>query len=125
MKATALCLGVFFLLGLSVLPAKAQVIGCSPVYRRPLGQAPDTCRGCGFYVQNHLGMVYGPNYYLRPPFPPVQGTPPLYPHGHGGPFGGMVSFPYHVYARSPRDFFMWGEANEDELSRLRHRVYFP
>jgi hypothetical protein len=58
-------------------------------------------------------MVYGPNYYLRPPFPPYNGERPCLP-GKGRPaaFGpgeaGPLAFPTHPYARSPRDFFMMG-----------------
>lgn len=61
-------------------------------------QAPDA-RGCGYYVTNPGGMVYGPNYCVYPCFPPYNGErPPLQ--------GNAPQFRSHPFARSPRDFFM-------------------
>jgi hypothetical protein len=71
---------------------------CCPQYR----PAPDTC-GPGYYYTNPYGMIYGPNYYLRPPFPPVQGIPPNL-NRQSAPT--PVGFPTHPYLRSPRDYFM-------------------
>ena len=70
-------------------------------YPYPRPTAPDACGG-GFWCTNPCGMAYGPNYWVRPPFPPHT------PLGPGVPqFGGAQSgFPTHPYARSPRDFFM-------------------
>lgn len=46
---------------------------CGFIYRR----APD-CGNPGYYVVNQFGMVYGPNYYVVPPFQPFNGImPPL------------------------------------------------
>jgi hypothetical protein len=64
--------------------------------------APDTCNP-GYYYFNQSGGQYGPNYYLRPPFPPVQGIPPFV-NVNCNPR--PVGFPTHPYARSPRDYFM-------------------
>jgi hypothetical protein len=54
-------------------------------------------------------MTYGPNYYVYPPFSPVQGMLladwPLAAK-NTCQNGGLVGFPSHLYARSPRDFFM-------------------
>jgi hypothetical protein len=63
--------------------------------------APDAC-GPGFYNTNAQGAVYGPNYWLLPPWMPYNGERPS-----AGPKG-MPSpqFPTHRFARSPRDFFM-------------------
>ncbi|MSR30068.1 MAG: hypothetical protein EXR99_01055 [Gemmataceae bacterium] len=62
--------------------------------------------GNGFYYANCNGMVYGPNYYLRPPFPPFNGLlPEMNNCNKPAGFPGM-SFPSHPFARSPRDFFM-------------------
>src|SRR5262249_34519374 len=84
-------------------------------------QAPDAC-GPGYYAPNDCGALYGPNYCLRPPYPPFNGyvfgpKGPKGPAGGGGfpgypggPIGGgqpgSPSFPTHPFARSPRDFFM-------------------
>jgi hypothetical protein len=76
----------------------------------PRPPAPDAC-GPGSYCTGICGMTYGPNYYLRPPFPPFNGMlppPSAVLNGNGrGPFGpGSPVFPAHPYARSPRDYFM-------------------
>jgi hypothetical protein len=76
---------------------------------RYIPPAPSTC-GPGYYYSSCYGTVYGPCYWLRPPFPPCMMAPP----GNGGGnmgmggqgFGGQFAFPMHAYARSPRDFFM-------------------
>jgi len=90
--------------------------------------APDM-RNPGYYYQNCYGVIYGPNYWVRPPFPPYQGVIPGPPKQQQGPhpmaqyaknpeefqkamemyykqqsFGG---FPRHLWARSPRDYFMY------------------
>jgi hypothetical protein len=58
-------------------------------------------------------MVYGPNYDLRPPFPPFNGLLPPNPGAAGAGAGAGAGnvfttpvFPTHPYARSPRDYFM-------------------
>lgn len=202
-------------------PAIGQGVYCSPVFHRPLGQAPDTMNSPRYYIPNIHGAVYGPSYFLRPCFPPEQGfgpgtfkktvpaltygqphpyipvpvNHPLYPqyfqraqqqlayeraraqplqYGQPHPYipvpvnhpyypyyfqqaqqqlaqqqlaqgpagiAGLpaihtlphlpgkepppVTFPTHQFVRSPRDFFMWGEAVEDEESRLRHPTLIP
>jgi len=62
-------------------------------------RAPDAC-GPGSYCTNPYGMMYGPNYNVRPPFPPFVLCPPP-PCGACPP-----NFPMHPFARGPRDFFM-------------------
>jgi hypothetical protein len=84
------------LLVAAALTAGAQA---NPYYWPSLPQAPDAC-GPGFYSTNPYGMVYGPNYYLRPPWEPFNGIrPPMNSQPCGGGFG--------RYIRSPRDFFMY------------------
>jgi hypothetical protein len=154
MSATRIFAVVLLLASISACPASAQVIWCSPALHRPLGVAPDAC-GPGWYIPNYLGAVYGPNYFLRPCFPPEQGIGPGYNNCYSGkappywqgppayvgrglpnpcylpqmpnvhPNPATAAFPTHPYARSPRDFFMWGDAMEDELSRLRHPALIP
>jgi hypothetical protein len=114
-----LWLAALFALGLAA-PANAQV--CAPALRQPLGIAPDAC-GPGFYAAGPYGMVYGPNYYLRPPWPPCQGGPGG-PGGFGGP-GGPAAFPTHPFARGPRDFFMWTETQEELSTRERLPLFVP
>lgn len=51
----------------------------SPVFKWPIQTAPDAC-GPGWYSIGGCGMVYGPNYYLVPPWMPFNGLLP----GPGG-----------------------------------------
>ena len=95
------------LIELSLLAGSAPAQCC---YIAP-PPAPDM-RNPGFYYTSIYGITYGPNYVVRPPFPPFQGMllgpPPPPPAGPGGAaaVGGSLGFPSHLYARSPRDFFM-------------------
>jgi hypothetical protein len=106
------------------LSATAQAQVCAPALHQPLGFAPDAC-GPGFYAAGPYGMVYGPNYYLRPPWPPYLFVPPgPGGFGAGGP-GGQAVFPTHPFARGPRDFFMWTEAQEELSTRERLPLFVP
>ncbi len=112
MRATIPLLGAVFSFALLAPAAHAQSPGgncaapqayapamppysCAPF----VPQAPDAC-GPGFYATNCCGCLYGPNYCLRPPFPPFNGMLP--PPNNNGP-----AFPTHPFARGPRDFFMY------------------
>jgi hypothetical protein len=83
-------------------------------------------RNPGYYYQNCYGVIYGPNYFVRPPFPPYQGAIPGPPNRGPGlmPYAqnpeayqkameqyngsqGFGGFPRHPFARSPRDYFMY------------------
>ena len=85
-------------------------------------RAPDMLNP-GYYYNTQTGMVYGPNYNVRPSFAPFQGMvmgptnpgpnqmgntqagaggPCCWPNGHLG----TAAFPSHLFSRSPRDFFM-------------------
>jgi hypothetical protein len=132
MRATSVCLGALLWAGVAVCAADGSGY-CSPVFKRYLPHAPDAC-GPGFYHFCPNGTVYGPNYCLRPPFAPFNGIlpgptgqaimggrPDYYP-GQGAP--GVV-FPHHPYARSPRDFFMFSDALEDNLARDRRPLLVP
>lgn len=59
---------------LATLPALPVCAGVfySPVFNMPLQPAPSTFDG-GFYWVAPNGVVYGPNYYLVPPFNPTSG----------------------------------------------------
>lgn len=143
MKATCILPLAGMLLAAST--ASAQYV--SPVTRQPLGYAPDAC-GPGFYITCPNGQVIGPNYYLRPPFPPFNGvTPRIVPIQTQGPQGpswqfqaypqpqmpqlnqpgmprGTDYFPYHPYVRSPRDFWMFRE-NMEEQARMTRPALVP
>jgi hypothetical protein len=99
MKAT---LPWFAALLLAVAACTAAQAGPYPYYYPSYPQAPDAC-GPGFYCTNCCGAVYGPNYCVRPPYPPFNGfRPSLSDQNQGGTPG----YPVHPFARSPRDFFM-------------------
>lgn len=94
--------GVAVLLAISASTALAQAPQYFPYPVPNIPQAPNAC-GPGYFSSNCYGTVYGPNYYLYPPYPPFNGFRPSYqrpcpPQNPG--------FPTHPFARSPRDFFM-------------------
>jgi hypothetical protein len=157
MRSTMVGCAIFVLMLASAAPCAAQCYACSPVFRQPLGQAPDAC-GPGFYYIDSCGTIYGPNYCLYPYFPPFQGIlpgqqrpsgpaygtaapMPMPMMGHpgmmgqppywapGGPAGfgqaGIPSFPTHPFARSPRDFFMFNEAQAERHTRERRLSLLP
>lgn len=103
MKAT-LC-------SLALLALAAPALAGGPCGRPCIPTAPDTY-GPYYYATYPQGGVYGPNYNLRPWFPPFNGMilPPQCPQGPGGAGAGgpgsPPGFPNHPFARSPRDFFM-------------------
>jgi hypothetical protein len=123
MRATVPFLGALFAAAAAVSAAQAQLpyYSTSPVFKQPLGVAPDLC-GPGSYCTNCRGMTYGPNYNVVPPFQPFQGYLP--PMGAGCPPKGP-QFATHPYARGPRDFFMFTEAQEDLVTRQRVPVIVP
>ena len=115
MRASLTLSLVVLVLHLAGAGASAQVYLAPP-------RAPDMMNP-GYYYWTQSGMVYGPNYYVRPCFAPFQGAvmgpkatrqsrsqgggggedgPACWPNG---PAGG-AAFPSHLYSRSPRDFFM-------------------
>ncbi len=117
MKATVFSTGAFLGLALTASLASAGGVYYSPVFNTPLAQAPNTY-GPGFYVICPNGVVYGPNYCLRPPELPY--APPI-----ATPTQAIPAFPSHPYARSPRDFFMWRENMEDQLRRTQRPNLVP
>lgn len=98
MKATITGLGALLVVATAASLTQAANPPCCP-YGTP---APDAC-GPGAYCTGPCGMQYGPNYNLRPPFPPFNGMLPAPKMPKGPP---IIVFPTHPYARGPRDFFM-------------------
>jgi len=127
MKALLTCLGVATALGLATHGAFAQYpspgLPCAPnIAGYPIRTAPDLC-GSYFYCNNGCNW-FGPSYNVVPPFPPVGGVMP----GPGFPSGqaqGPVGFPYNPWTRSPRDFFMWNEAQQERHTREQRLPYAP
>src|SRR5262245_46093624 len=132
MKATIT--SAIALLGIAAVASLAQAggVACSPVFWRPLQQAPDAC-GPGFYTTDPCSfMVYGPNYYLQPATGPFQGIAPagqvvmgktLNSHGYG--YQGPPNYYFNPVVRSPRDFFMWRENMEEQMRRETRAVFIP
>jgi hypothetical protein len=119
--------GKFFLAalictGIAAVPVGAQYY--APALRSPLPYAPDAC-GPGSYGTNPYGTAYGPNYYVQPGFPPVGGVPPP-PLNLGNCMQPAIAvFPSHPYARGPRDYFMWTEAERERITRERRPSLVP
>jgi hypothetical protein len=120
MKMNLSWLGAVLCTGLTASLAHSQYN--APALHSPLLPAPDAC-GPGFYYACPNGTVYGPNYCLRPPFPPVNGVPP--PPWCGPSCGPIAAFPTHPYARGPRDFFMFTEAQRERITRERRPPLVP
>jgi hypothetical protein len=96
--------------------------------------APDMCGGY-FYCTDGCTW-YGPSYCVYPPFPPVSGIVPGPTDCPKGPVPtpyqfqqqqqqAGVALPYNPYMRSPRDFFMWTEAQQETITRQRRPAFVP
>jgi hypothetical protein len=108
-----------------VVPVAAP--GYAPVLRTPLGIAPDAC-GPGYYVYCPNGQTIGPNYYLRPCFEPFQGVRPTVYQVNGGLTclpQREAQYPYHPFARGPRDFFMFRENMDEQHGRQARPNLLP
>jgi len=86
----------------------------------------------GYYNGNVYGGYGFSNWPVLPPAPyngaifARQATyfPGSGAQGNNGP-AAFPGFPSHPYARSPRDFFMWSEAQEDLHTRERRPGFVP
>jgi hypothetical protein len=121
---------------LAAAPAAAQYPAFAPKQCYP-PPAPDGC-GPGYFYYNWDGTLYGPSHCVRPPWEPYNGprpcpTPVVGPNGKpmipaapapGGPHG-PPNFPSHPFARSPRDFFMWSEAQRELYTREQLPRFVP
>ncbi len=122
MRTTLIGFGVMLALTLSASTASAQYYppqNYPPYYNSSccvpyIPKAPDAC-GPGWYGVNNFGQVVGPNYNVYPCFGPWNGAifPPAQASGQNGQQGGPMAFPNHPFARSPRDFFMYYEREQD------------
>jgi hypothetical protein len=129
------------------LPPYAQFIG------GPRPPAPDACGSWSIAV-DEFGCPR-PIYCVRPPWEPFNGLRPCLQGGGQLPPGpinpqmapqlaglpppasfpmpqaqhagqpALASFPTHPFCRSPRDFFMWTEAMEDQAMRARLPILAP
>jgi len=106
MSALRLFFGVLLVGALSASAASAQCCYA------PVPQAPNACGPAG-YCYNWCGTAF-PSHCVYPPFAPFQGFiagPPNCGNGAGPQNSPM--FPTHPYARSPRDYFMFYDRNQD------------
>src|SRR5262245_47996191 len=60
--------------------------------------------------QGYNGWGPPPGVFGPPPFPPFQG---VLPAANRGPQISGCAMPQHPYARSPRDFFMYGDRDNN------------
>jgi hypothetical protein len=128
------------LLGCTPPAAQAQYYGApqgpSPYYQQPcyvVRVAPDMCGGY-FYCTNGYTW-YGPSYNVYPPFPPFNGMLPVDKKGPPPtPYQfcqqqqqqqAGVALPYNPWTRSPRDYFMWTEAQQEVLTRQQRPAFVP
>ena len=119
----------------SEVPGQPGVPAQRPGYRgmaqqQVPGHPPQQAPGYPGMVQQAPGILAPPA--GAPPLvaglPPVASLPHLpgyRPPGYPPPASCPPSFPTHPFARSPRDFFMWSEAYEDEVMRQRLPVLLP
>jgi hypothetical protein len=119
MKATLMFLSAVVAGALASGTAPAQYYYPAPVYYSGYPTAPDMC-GPYFYCTNGCTW-YGPSYNVYPPFPPVGGIMP----GGGQGAGQMCGQIYHPWARSPRDYFMWTEAQRERITRETRPPFVP
>ena len=113
MKAAVAVFGSMLAVALASADASAQYI-CPPPPPYLVQFAPDMC-GPGFYCTNGCTW-YGPSYNVYPPFPPYGGAVP--------PMGNLQSL-YNPYVRSPRDYFMWTEAQKSRSTREARPPFIP
>jgi hypothetical protein len=84
------------------------------------GPAPWACNS-PYYGAGPNGGWYCPNLCFQGPcLPPApfNGMLAIPNHngngaGNGAPYPGLATFPTHPFARSPRDFFMYGQENNN------------
>ena len=120
MKATLACLSALVAIAIAVPAASAQYgyppQGC--YYGQPsYPTAPDMC-GSYFYCTNGATW-YGPSYNVTPPFPPYSGILP------GTMPNQMQGQAWHPWARGPRDYFMWTEAQKERITRETRPPFVP
>jgi hypothetical protein len=82
------------------------------------GGPPAASCNSPFYAASPSGGWYGPNWRFRgPSLPPAPFNGMLAvpsSAGYGGmPAPGVASFLTHPFARSPRDYFMYGQEHND------------
>jgi hypothetical protein len=108
--------------------------------------APDMCGGY-FYCTDGCTW-YGPSYCVRPPFEPFNGiipgkqgpgmappnnmppppTPAQFAAQKYGPAGmgqAQAALPYNPWTRSPRDYFMWSNAQQELHTREARPRFVP
>jgi hypothetical protein len=118
MKATISWAGALLATALTASFAAADW----PPYYGPAGAGPN----CGYYSAAPNGVVYGPNYWFRPPGEPFNGsTYDAAPAPSRGRGRRVPTYPSHPYVRGPRDFFMWRENMEDQMRREQRPVLVP
>ncbi len=113
MKKFPLCVGVL-IAGLSAANAFGQYYP-APLPCPPVRTAPDMYAPSYYYTD---GYSWYPYYCVYPSFQPVGGIVPTpQASGGGGQQQANTAFPINPWTRSPRDFFMWNEAQKERITR--------
>jgi hypothetical protein len=113
MKPTAACLAT--LLGLTLAPTIAIA---QYYYPAQPSYSFTTCPGAYVAYANSPDW-YPPSYNVNPPFPPYSGIPPW-------AMQNQSCAPNNAnWMRSPRDFFMWTEAQRQTITRAPRAPFLP
>jgi hypothetical protein len=124
MKALLACLGavVAASVAFAQVPNPPQPNYYQPAY--PARVAPDMC---GPYDYSTNGYTWYPSYNVYPPFQPYNGVVPVPVCGQQQQQQqqGPPAFPYNPWMRSPRDYFMWSEAQKMQQTREIRPPFVP
>jgi hypothetical protein len=75
------------------------------------------------YAIQHYPMPLSPNYSMPPQMFPALPNPSYEPPS--GPNGNQKLYVQNPLVRSPRDFFMWGDVQQDKKERERRPLSVP
>lgn len=123
--ATGLAAAVLMLAASAAHADPAFLLPQTCVPPNPIFYGPGACQNCWYGPNYCFRGPYLPPYpyngalaFPRKPLPSGPGGPGGMPGGpggpgYGGPAPGPAIFPTHPFARSPRDFFMYGQEYND------------
>jgi hypothetical protein len=126
-KAKLLWFGALAAVALAAADARAQYYPGPQPY--PVRVAPDMCNPGVVYYDGCTWRL--PSYCVYPPFEPFNGFRPCLPTPcqFAGQWQqqqmGNVAFPVNPWTRSPRDYFMWSEAQQERHTREVRPPFVP
>jgi hypothetical protein len=123
MKATLACLGSLVAVALSASTTFAQYGYPAPPCYAGQSSYPVAPYSYGPYFYCNNGYPwYGPSNNGNPPFPPYSGILPCPPQCCQQQQQQPI---YHPWARGPRDYFMWTEAQKELITRQTRPPFVP